>query len=649
MRRFLSLSILLLFIVHGLVAQEVVFTTRVQENKMGTKDVIRVQYEIENVQRVQNLQLTNQKDFMMIGEPSEGSRLDMTNDKVSMSKTYTFLFQPKRAGRLTFPIALARVKGKTIKSKPVSIDVVKGSMAKRQAPRRRQMVDPFADMMEEFEQMEQQMMAQRRQLFNQRRQQGRNQQQYQRNARPAVRDLVTPENLRENLFIKAEVDKQQVRVGEQIMVSYKLYSRVEAQMSSIKSPKLSNFWTQDFDMPRYPQPKREMYKGKEYSVITIKKSALFPTQLGELTIDPLEVEGVVTLQNPVPVRRTNPYGNVFQEEIIYEPYQKPIKDSSEPITITVVEFPEEEKPADFNGAVGSFEIESKISAAEVSTDDVATLTVIIRGSGNLKLMEAPKLLLPDSIVEVFDPIVFDTITSKAKNRITGYKKIQYRFMPKGTGELKIPSVRLAYYNANAERYETKETTEYSIRVKPGKVERKGEHILPMYIHDIASENMKLQKDKSIILPEQMWYWGAYLLPALGFIFLLGFSRKEEHERKDKVRFKNKRANKVALKRLDKAEQHRKANEQTKFYEETSKAVWLYLSDKLNIPLATLSKEMAGTLLRRKEISQNLIDEVFLITDECELALYAPEAGDFKMNQIYSDSLRLIGTLEDKLG
>jgi len=391
-----------------------------------------------------------------------------------------------------------------------------------------------------------------------------------------------------------------------------------------------------------------MYNGKEYTVYILEKSALFPTQTGELTIDPVEAKGVAILEKHSVVRRNLPYGN-YEDRIIKQPYEEPVERKSKPISITVKNFPVEEKPAEFRGAVGSFDIESSISAAEITTDDVATLTVYIRGSGNIKLMDSPKLLLPDSILEIFDPIEFDTITSRAKNRITGYRKIQYRFSPKGTGLLKVPSITLAYYNADAERYELKKTSEYSIRVKPGKVQRKGDYILPMYIHDIASENMKLEKEQSTVLPEQMWYWGAYLLPTLGFIFLLGFSRKEEHERKDHVRFKNKRANKVALSRLNAAEKHRKSNEHIKFYEETSKAVWLYLSDKLNIPLATLSKEMAGTLLRNKEISQDLIDEVFLITDECELALYAPEAGDFKLNQIYSDSLRLISTLEDKLG
>ena len=170
MLRFLSFSILLALTASGLYAQEVVFTTRVNGNKMGkmgVQDVIYVQYEIKNAQRIQNLELVNRKDFKVLGEPSEGTNINMMNDRVSMSKIYTFRFQPKRTGRLSFPIAKARVKGQTIRSNQVSIDVVKGSLIKRRMPQQ-QMRDPFAEMMEDFQKMEEQMIAEQRRILGQR-------------------------------------------------------------------------------------------------------------------------------------------------------------------------------------------------------------------------------------------------------------------------------------------------------------------------------------------------------------------------------------------------------------------------------------------------------------------------------------------------
>lgn len=652
MSRILALIVVLFSALNPAFGQEIIFSTRPPVNKMGVQDVIHVQYEIKNAQRVQDIDLQNSRDFKVLGPPSMSRNINMMNDRVSMSVTYTYSFQPKRTGRLNFPIAIATVKGRKIKSSVASIDVVKGSLARRQRGRP-QASDPFAQdpFFQEMLRMEEEMLARQEQLFNRRSQpSAAPQQSPQYQGRPKARGEVTKNNLKENVFIRAVVDKNEAHVGEQLVVKYKLYVRagIEAQMGLPKVPELDNFWSHDFDIPRYPQPKREILNGKMFNVFLIKKTALFPTKTGALTIKSIKGEGEAIINTPIPVKRRSPFSGIVENFITYRQEKISIKPPSNEIRVAVTEFPKEEKPENFSGAVGSFTLESKINAAEITTDDVAELTLTIRGNGNIKLIDKPKLLLPDSIIEMFDPVEFDTITSTAKDRITGFKQVKYRFSPKGTGVLKVPSISLAYYNAEAERYEIKQTPEYTIQVRPGKV-KPGDQILPMYIHDIASENTKLTKEKSSVLPEQMWYWGAYLLPTLGFLFFLGLRRKEEHDQKDTVRFKNKRANKIALSRLNQAEQHRKANETVKFYEETSKAVWLYLSDKLNIPLSTLSKEMAGTLLRKKEVSQDVIDEVFLITEECELALYTPDGGDFKMNQIYSDSLRIIGTLEDQLG
>lgn len=679
MMRFLYIGFCLLYFTFALQAQEVVFTTNVPVNKMGTRNKIQVQYEIKNAHNVQDFTLSSSRDFKVVGGPYTSDQFSIMNGKVNQSVSVTYEFFPNRTGKLNFPIARARVKGKTIRSNVASIEVVKGDLVKRR-PQQHQPAwvdgDPFEEMME----MQRQLADRRRRAYeeavrqqaqqnpqNYNPQNNRQQQQNVQEVRPRIRKPVTKDNIRQHLFIRVSVDKKEVCVGEQITASYKLYARTRIPMEAnlTKLPDLNNFWALDFDIPQPPKPVREVLDGIEYQVFTIKKSALFPTQAGQLVLDPAEGEADALLPVIKKVKRSNPFADLFEDDPFlnsffskdaslndsyFNSYEKekvkvPLK--SKPVYITVKETPIEGKPDSFNGAVGNFSVESKISAAEIATDDVATLTVTIRGNGNIKLIDPPKLILPSS-VEVFDPIEYDTVTNRRNNKITGYKTIKYRLSPQSKGVLTIPALTLAYYNADAERYEVKTTPEYTLTVKPGQA-KKGEHILPMDIHDIAAENTQLSKEKTSTLPEQVWYWGAYLLPTIAFMVLLGYRRKDEHERKDVVRFKNKRANKVALLRLAIAEKHRKANEHTKFYEETSKSVWLYLSDKLNIPLATLSKEMAGTLLRKREISQDLIDELFLITDECELALYAPEAGDFKMNQIYADSIKIIGTLEDKLG
>jgi hypothetical protein len=144
------------------------------------------------------------------------------------------------------------------------------------------------------------------------------------------------------------------------------------------------------------------------------------------------------------------------------------------------------------------------------------------------------------------------------------------------------------------------------------------------------------------------YWSGFALPLLAYIGLLAYRKKEIDLQNNQVLFKNKLANKIAMQRLAKAEKYMKAKQQSQFYEETSKAVWLYLSDKLNIPLSTLSKQIATLKLDERMVNDELKAELFRITQECEMALYAPDRGSFTMHQTYSDAFKLIGKLEESL-
>jgi hypothetical protein len=651
--------------------QEVVFKTEVQAKKMGTEDAVQVRYELQNVQSIDQFVLQGLSDFEIVGGPSRGQNISMVNGDVSMSISVTYAFKPKRAGTLNFPVAVASIGGKKFKSNQASIEVVNGSLVPRQ---RQRVQDPFldSDPFAELIRQQQQMAQQRRAWLQQQRaaQQGSRptQEGNQSDVRPDTK--VTRQNLNKNIFIKVSVDKTIAHVGEQITAYYKLYTRIPMEVNLTKLPDLNNFWSQDFELPLYPKPEREILNGVEYQVFTIKKSALFPTQTGTLVLDPAEGEGIARLVKEVKVKRRNPLADIFEDdpffnqgfgsllmddpmfnEGFFNTYQYedvPVKLKSTPVKIRVDSAIAANKPKSYAGAVGQYKLESKINAAELTTDDVATLTLTIRGSGNFKLLTPPTLNLGNN-VEQYDPIEDDSITSKKNDKISGYKTIKYRFTPLASGKLKIPSIEFSYFNPETQTYEISSTPEYTLTVQPGKNPvASGKTKLPSDIHDIAFERTKLFENTNFLLPNTIGYWSAFLVPTFGFLFLIGYQRRREEEMGNAVAFKNKRANKVALKRLENAEKHLKASEQMKFFEETSKAVWLYISDKLNIPLASLSKEMAASLLQQKGVQQDLIDEMFLITDECELALYTPDSGNLKMNQTYSDSLNLIGKLEDKL-
>jgi hypothetical protein len=244
--------------------------------------------------------------------------------------------------------------------------------------------------------------------------------------------------------------------------------------------------------------------------------------------------------------------------------------------------------------------------------------------------------------------VNDTITNTS-NIIAGYKTFTYAFSPRVAGTFTIPSTEFTFYETESGSYKTLKTPAYTLHVTPGKIEGKtvgGK--LPKDIHDIDAKPQALRKVQSQPLVANPIYWTGFGIPLLAYFGVAFFKRKEDELKSNQTLYKNKRANKVALKRLALAETFLKQSSQNDFYEETSKAVWLYLSDKLAIPLALLSKELAGQKMQEKNVSKHLQNELFRITDECEMALYAPEQGSMRMHQTYSDTLRLIGKLEEEI-
>lgn len=645
-------------------AQEMVFTTTPAARKVGIQDRFQVRYSIQNGTNIQKFSLPPMTDFDVVGGPMQSQSTSYVNGERTSSVDLTYVFKAKRKGSLVIPGGIAYSDGKTYRSNDVPIEVIEGSVQPQQNQAQQQRDpfddpffnqdpfgggDPFAAIRRQQQQMMQQLQQMQRGLGGQMQPMPRQQ---------AVPQAQLPENISKNdiannIFIRVEVDKKNVALGEQITASYKLYTRLGMQVNLTKLPSLIGFWSQDFKIPQPPSPTKEVLNGKEYNVFVLKKSALFPTQTGTLTLDPAEAEGTVTVINSKKVKQADPFGGFFgnafgdQYATTYEQEEVPVKLKSTAININVSDLPKANKPATFDGAVGSYTIESNIDKTELTTDDNATITFRVSGSGNLKLIGTPVIKFPEDL-DTYDPEVHDTITN-TNNIIAGYKTFSYSVSPRVAGSFTIPSTEFSFYEPGSNSYKTLSTPSYTLHVKPGKNSgsfAKGG--LPKDIHDIHAKPSEIKQSHDYSLHKNTLYWSGFALPFLAYLGLVAFKRKEDKLQSNSVLFRNKRANKVALKRLASAESYLKQSAQSSFYEETSKAVWLYISDKLNIPLSNLSKEMADEKLSEKNIPVSTKDEIFRITTECEMALYSPDSGTLKMHQTYSDALRLIGRLEDLL-
>jgi hypothetical protein len=646
-------------------AQEIIMITQPAAKKVGLQDAFEVKYIIKNANQVEQFSLPDLKDVIKLSGPTQSSQTSNINGEVTLTYELTYVMRAKRKGTIVIPGGIASSHGREYRSNNVTIEVIEGSIRTQQQQTQRgksnQGYDPFddpffnqdpfagGDLFAALQRQQKQMMDMLRQQQQMNGQQQRPQQQ-PRSFTPKQNkpEIIAQADVYKNIFIRVNVDKTNVKLGEQVTASYKLYSRLPMEVNLTKLPSLIGFWSQDFKIPSDPKPTKEIVNGKEYSVFEIKRTALFPTQIGKLELDAAQAEGRVQLLNETQTKEEDPFDSFFGGPNIVTSYgykDVPVTLKSEAVQIYVSDLPTTNKPNSFQGAVGNYTLESNIDKTELTTDDNATITLRVSGTGNLKLIGAPKIKFPADI-DPFDAIENDTITN-TNNIIAGYKTFTYSFTPSTTGTFTIPTTDFSYFEPASGTYKTIQTPAYTIHVTSGKSDgRSVKNKVPKDIHDIQTKPQSLSKANHNILVKNPFYWSAFGFPILAYLVLTIFKRKDDKLKSNQTLYKHKRANKVALKRLTLAETYLKQASQNEFYEETSKAVWLYLGDKLSIPISQLSKDVAAEKMNEKKIEQQLQNELFRITNECEIALYAPAQAALRMQQTYSDTLRLIGKLED---
>lgn len=664
--------ILLLLLAGSCIAygQNVVFTAQAGANKIGIRDQVQVQYTIRDAQDLRTVTNPSDADFVIVGGPyqSQSSNTSIMGNRVvtSQSISLTYVLQPRKEGTFTIPPITAKDgAGHAYLSNSVTIQVVPGSLAQQYQQQRQQSQDPFGDEDDVFAAMRQ-MQAQAQQQMQAIQQQmmarngGRSSQPQQQPQQQEPEPTVNDAEIKKDLFIRVAADKNKVRVGEQVTISYKLYSRLPMQMSISKLPTLNGFWMQDFDIPRQAKPTEEIVNGKKYQVFLLKKSALFPTQSGTLELDPAEAKGMARIVQQVRRRMADmfdPFGsgtlmmndpyfnNTYYNQMVYK--DVPVHLQSAPLKINVTPLPEKGQPESFGGAVGNFSISAKLDKKELSTDDVATLILNINGNGNLKLIEAPKLLLPNGLA-TYEPVIIDTITGRS-TAISGSKIVTYVITPQTPGDYSIPPIPFSYYDPQSGNYVTVQTDAIKLHVTPGKnfMSRKPDNSVTYKdIHEILKQGPPQLVFNSKPIMHRAGYWSLYVLPIAAFAGYAVWRRRDEELSRDTALLRRKRANKIALQRLTTARTHLQQKNKGPFYEEVSKAIWLYLSDKLSIPLSALSRDTATEAMNERKVPSDVQKKLNDVIWECETALYA-SGGSRTMNDTYNDAVKIISNLEDE--
>lgn len=648
-------------------AQELVFSTEPSASKVGLNDQFQVSFVLQNAGNASAFSPPSFQGFHVLAGPIQSSQSSYTevNGRMQQQSSIrlTYVLQPEKKGSLTIDGATVKVSEQTYSSNPVTIQVVPGSLAGHHNQRQNS-DDPFASdpvfqAMQRRSQQIQRMMQQQMQQMQQQMGGGRP-------AMPQQQNLtgLDEKNLKNNVFIKVTVDNTHPYVGQQITANYKLYARLPMNMSLTQLPSLNGFWSEDFNIPMPPKPSIEKIDGKEYQVFLLKKSALFPQHAGKLVLDPAKAAGMVRViekskDGNAPADDPG-MGSLFMNDPFFNNgyfsrYQyKDVKTelSSKPVDINVQELPAAGQPKSFTGAVGHFTIGATIDSTVLHTGNSANFIFTIKGSGNFKLIGNPVIQFPGAL-SALDPLVADTITGRSPD-ITGMKTFTYNLSPQRPGRYAIPAIDFSYFDPDTKSYKTLHTQPVTVVVKAGKDGNDGRNVnvVAAQLSDIHANMTTPLKPKSpaLLFVAGPWYWSIYLLAIVVFVVTYLLHKRKSDMAANAVLWKNKKANKVAWKRLALARKLLPQQDaHNAFYEEVSKAVWLYLSDKLNIPLSGLSKENIAGKLKKESLDDATIQQTQNVISECEMALYSLSGGTKQRAHTLESAAQLIGALEEFLG
>jgi hypothetical protein len=453
-----------------------------------------------------------------------------------------------------------------------------------------------------------------------------------------------------DLFINLSVSRKEIFMGEPIVATVKIYSRLNISgINEIKYPSFNSFLRSDIETPPLTSLRQENVNGTIYGSGVIQQFLLYPQVTGEITIDPVQIS--VLAQQKTRGESDPFFGDFFSS------YQTvPKAAASQPVKIKIKPLPGVQ-PADFSGVVGKLDIKATLNKESVNVNDAINFKVTISGNGNLRIASAPVLKLPPDI-EVYDPKITDDLKN-GLNGTSGQKSFEYLMIPRHNGDFTIPSISYSYFNISTGKYEKLTTDEFHFSAQKvngqnsgatvyGGVSKEDVKYLGKDIRFIKSDPGVLKKTGDVLFSKQSFY-SAYAFSFLAFLLILFLRREHIKRNSDLSMVRNRKAGKVAIKRLHGASLCLKNDEIDQFYDEILKAIWGYLSDKLNIPVSDLTRNNAITSLQNEGIDEDNITNLSQILDTCEFARFSPSSSGVEASSVYENTSQFIKSVENLIG
>ena len=592
-------------------AQNVSFEAQVDKNPVGVGEQFTLSLVLNNPGSGggKNLRLPDLSAFQILSGPSQSTSMQIINSVVTSSVITTYILQAREAGKFTIGSASIEVGGNLLSTKAITMEVVRG--------------------------------------------------QTQPSARSGGGAGQTTAASSDNIFLRAVVDKARVVQGEQVNVSFRLYTRIPVINYAVeKNPALTGFWSEDIETPKNITLSREVVNGKEYQVGTIRRMALFPTQAGSLEIAPMELQATIQDRSQ---RVLDPFDAFFRD-----PFGRNVnvRVASVPLKISVEALPGG-APAEFRGAVGQFAMSATADKRTTRTNEPVSFKITISGTGNIKLLESPQIEVPPDF-ERYPPKVTDFI-DRGQARISGSKTFEHLLIPRYPGLKVIQPLTFVYFDLGKREYVTLRSPQIELNVEQGTAplsplagggSREDVQVLSQDIRFIKITRPSFVRKGELPYASPL-FLTLLVAPLLGFAGALVLARRRQALLQDQAGTRTRRAIKVAQRGLRQAEYllHEKTGpkgepssiQRVRFYSEVSRALWKYLGDRLGIAQSDFSIDTAVQVLKNRSVEHGLIHAVRILLESCDMARFAPTSLELPaMQKTYDEAKRIIVELERAL-
>ncbi len=599
MKLILSLVIGALAVHGAMAAPNIQFEASVDRTRVGQTDPIRFTLSIVSNENIGHLPAPeiSLKDFYVEG-PSVSTRVDMINFNTSFTRELVYVLYAKRTGKIKIGPARLELGGENYQTKAIEIEVVKSS--------------------------------------NRRSSKG--------NART---DKVDEPSLEDALFVSAQVDYKRAYVGQQITVEYDLFYRFRLHNVGFKEiPTFAGFWVKDLFVAQQLNSHREVVEGVTFNVAPLRRVALYPTSAGTYDI------GVLAISCDIPKQRGR-RGSLVDEFFSGDPFfsrSQSVIVRSEELEVEVLPLPEKDRPQEFTGAVGRFQLRAEAQPTHVPAGDPVTLQVIVEGQGNLAAVQAPKIQVGAG-VKLYDPTLEEE--EKIVDGLYGGRRLfEYILIPEEGGMMEITPVRFVYFDPYESRYQTLESEPIIIRSEGtvGEVVVEGYGLSRKDIEAVGQDIRYIKPDveelgMGVLVHRSFLFWMLQGTMPVVFFALLILQRHQRRLKGDIAYARQRRAKGEAAKRLAHADELLAAGEVVAFHAEVQSAVLEFLSDRLNLAAAGLTRETSAEILEGRGVDAETVESLRDLLTRCDFARFAPtESSPADM----AEARRLAGELVEGL-